>query len=104
MKKADQPLNIDVEKQQLVIRIGVDTLAFAFENGDIANPFIDALNDFTRAYKVTNSKQFAHDVVDELTKEEEDGSNLITRLLDRVCLDAVENGSAAIKYLLEEEN
>jgi len=65
---AGQPLSVKVEGDELVIRIGVDTLQFCFEVGDENNPFDDEAGDFRRAYKVTNKYRFAKGVANALCK------------------------------------
>ena len=86
---AGLPLTVGVEGDQLVIRIGVDTLAFCFEIGDDNNPFDKKVNDFRREYKVTNKHKFARGVADGLRDEEEDGSTPLTRILDSAFIHAV---------------
>ena len=46
--------------------------------------------------KVVDLDQFVDDLVDELNREEEDGSTLITKALDDAVVNACENGSEAI--------
>ena len=46
--------------------------------------------------KVVDLDQFIDDLVDELNREEEDGSTLITKALDDAVVNACENGSEAI--------
>lgn len=98
MKKSDQPLDVNIEDDQLVIRIGIDTLAFAFEESSSNNPYSDHLNDFIRMCTVTDARQFAKDVQYELTREEEDGSSILTNLLDKACDEAANQGSIALDY------
>jgi len=85
------PLTIGVEGDQLVIRIGVDTLAFCFEIGDDNQPFDETANDFRRAWKVTNKYRFAKGVASGLQQEEEDGSTPLTKILDEACIYAIED-------------
>lgn len=88
---AGRPLTIGVEGDELVIRIGVDTLAFAFETGGDNQPFDDAANDFRRSWKVTDKYKFANGVGNALCDEEENGSTPLTRVLDAAFIRAVEN-------------
>jgi hypothetical protein len=53
--------------------------------------------DFRREWRVNDAGQFAEDVKVELCREGEDGSTPLTRLLDAMCLAAIEAGSAGIK-------
>lgn len=88
---AGLPLTIGVEGDQLVIRIGVDTLAFCFEIGEENQPFDEKANDFRRAYKVIDRHKFAKGVADGLQDEEEDGSTPLTNILDAAFIKAVES-------------
>ena len=89
---AGRSLIIGVEKDELVIRIGVNTLAFAFEISE-DNQFFDEMeaNDFRRAFKVVDKHKFARGVALGLMSEEEDGSTPITKVLDEAFIHAVEN-------------
>ena len=88
---AGLPLTIGVEDDQLVIRIGIDTLAYCFEVSDDNNPFVDDDNDFRRTFKVDDSREFARGVGYGLRDEREDGSSLLTDALDAACVYAVES-------------
>lgn len=87
---AGLPLRASVVGDELVIRIGIDTLVFAFETGNENNPFDDAANDFRRSWKVTNKHEFAKGVAHALHQEEEDGSTPLTELLDAAYIYAIE--------------
>ena len=88
---AGQPLTIGVEGDELVIRIGVDTLQFAFETGEDNQPFDDEAHDFRRSWKVTDKHKFARGVGNALCNEEEDGSTPLTKVLDEAYIHAVED-------------
>jgi hypothetical protein len=88
---AGLPLTVGVEGDQLVIRIGVDTLAFCFEIGEDNQPFDEKANDFRREFKVTDKYKFAKGVADGLKIEREDGSTCLTDAIDKACVDAVES-------------
>lgn len=92
-------LTVEVEDGQLVIRIGVGTLAFRWENCEENNPFIHSRNDFKRLWKVTKPEVFARDVRIALCAEGEDGSTPVTKLLDAACLAAIEDGSDGVREL-----
>lgn len=89
----NQSLNIAVEGEELVIRIGVKTLAFAFERCEANQPFDEKANDFRRSWKVTNPHDFAKAVAVHLKDEEEDGSTKLTDLLDECGMTAVEDAA-----------
>ena len=61
-----QNLVVRVENGQLVIRIGVETLAFAADNSDLFNPFNEDKNDWVRKFKVINDLEWADDIAREL--------------------------------------
>lgn len=87
---AGQPLTVNVEKDELVIRIGIDTLAYAFETGEENQPFDEEADDFRRSFKVTDKHKFAKGVGDALCDEKEDGSTPLTEILDEAFIRAVE--------------
>lgn len=94
MKPADQPLKVSIEDDQLVIRIGIDTLAFAAEH---CPRFYDYEKDQVRLgppyAKVVDKPELAHDIIQAMTREEEDGSSPLSHFLDNVIVDAYEDGS-----------
>jgi hypothetical protein len=88
---AGRPLTVGVEGGELVIRIGIDTLVFAFETSAENQPFDHHANDFRRAFKVVDKYKFAKGVGNGLCNEEEDGSTPLMHVLDAAYIDAVEN-------------
>jgi hypothetical protein len=92
----DTPLTVEVHGSQLVIRIGIETLAWAAEHQDSWNPYDEAKGDFQQKYTVTNALAFAKDVRGRLLDEEEDGSTPIGGLLDRMCNAVVEYGDESV--------
>ena len=90
------PLRAVVQDGNLVVSIGIRTLAWAFEHGEGNNPYDESLGDFKREYQIADPIQFAEDVCHELNDEGEDGSTPLTRFLDSIMDKAVENGSLGI--------
>jgi len=88
-----RPLTVRLERDELVIRIGIDTLAFTTDECPI---FYNGDRDASDV-KVVNQKEWARDVIDSLMHEEEDGSTPVTELLDKVMSDAVDAGSIAVE-------
>jgi hypothetical protein len=88
---AGLPLTVGVEGDQLVIRIGVDTLAWCYEISDDNQPYDEKIGDFRRAWKVTDPHKFAKGVGIGLQDEEEDGSTPLTMILDAACVRAIED-------------
>lgn len=85
----DTPLSCTVEHNQLIIRIGVDTLAFADK---------ERQDDEWGVCRIINSKGFAVDISHMMQREEEDGSSPLTDFLDKMMLDAINDGSAWVDY------
>lgn len=99
--KRNAPLSACIEGNQLVVRIGIDTLAFSAEHCprfyDADKP-LDADGPYVR---VTNKRELAKDIVRELLREEEDGTNPLHVLLDDAIEAAREDGSLGFE---EEES
>jgi len=93
------PLSCKLRGDKVVIEIGIDTLAFAFEESEYNNPFDVTQNKHVRTDTIAFKKEFARDVVNEINDEEEDGSTLLTGLFDKATERAVENGSLGIREI-----
>jgi hypothetical protein len=95
VKRVDTPLHVEVRNGVLTIEIGVDALAFAALRApfawDMAGHGVDDPNPHDR-FAIVDAGGFAVDVIRALTAEE-DGSTLLTDLLDAACKDAVEDGA-----------
>jgi hypothetical protein len=90
------PLKADVRDRKLVIEIGVETLAWAFEHSEGNNPYNENSGDFEREVSIADPDQFAEDVCVEINREGEDGSSPLTRFLDSMTDEAVNQGSLGI--------
>lgn len=88
---AGLPLTVGVEGDQLVMRIGVDTLAVAFMIGEANHTHDDDACDFRRDWKVIDRHKFAAGVARGMCVEDEDGSTPLTRVIDDACTVAVED-------------
>jgi hypothetical protein len=88
---AGLPLTVGLEGDQLVIRIGIDTLAWCFEISGSNQSFDDEANDFRRQWKVVDRHKFAKGVGIGLQDEREDGSSPLTDILDAACTEAIES-------------
>lgn len=82
----ERPLTCEIEGGELVVRIGISVLAFAAQN-------IQTLFDHEEELKVCDEMEFAKDVCRALGSEEEDGSSLLTDVLDKASVVAWEDGS-----------
>ena len=97
----DAPLSVEVKEDQLVISIGIDTLAYCFDHSEFAAPFDEEECEWVPKYKVISPAEFAKDVMYELDREEEDGSTPLNLLLDKMCEEAANNGSLGIEEVKE---
>ncbi len=79
---ANWPLEAKIIGEQLVISIGISTLAYAIQNGT---------DDWVG--KITSEAGFAQDVIDELLNEEEDGTTLVHKMFDEAAREAADQGS-----------
>ena len=94
----DSPLTTEVKDGKLIISIGIERLAFCFENSNDNTPFDPVTKDFPKQYEVVDQVEFANDVRGLLTAElGEDGSSLLSNLLDKACLDAIYEGSLGVR-------
>jgi hypothetical protein len=92
------PLTAKVENGELVIRIGVDTLAYAAAIGNRFHYFDPSKNEYMRSVAITDAAQFAKDVGHAMTNESEDGSSALTNFLDQMAEDAIGDGSEGCAY------
>lgn len=91
--KRDQPLAVLIEDDQVVIRVGIDTLKFATEycqrfydydrHGAHDGPFVT----------VEDKRELARDFIRQLLKEKKDGSTRLSDLFDDCIKAAFEDGS-----------
>ena len=95
VKKLDDhlPLECAARNGALVIKIGGAVLAFATEQ----NPRLWDGEKDGPGFKITDAKVFAQDVMYAMNRESEDGSTLLTRMLDQATLNALESGSEGIE-------
>lgn len=104
MEHQDDPLRVEVtDGGELVIRIGIERLADCFERMDENNPWSDELRDFKKIAEVVDYKEFADDVRSALCVEREDGSTILTDLLDKATMAAFDDGSLGCKHVGESE-
>lgn len=91
MKRTEQPLQVAVERGQLVIRIGLNVLAHAAEHC----PRLPHGDEYWSGplAKIDDRNELANDVVCALLDEREDGSSPISDAIDAAILEAYEQGS-----------
>lgn len=96
MKRKNKPLTVAVEDNQLVVRIGLNTLEFAAEHCPL---FYDDQKRPDPPYiHVTDRDELGKDVRRALLHEAEDGSTPISDVLDQAIMAAFEDGSEAFDY------
>lgn len=96
VKRRNKPLSVKVTRDGvLTIEIGIDTLAHAALRADFAYEIADPVGGGRpdKKYKISQPRGFAVEVKSELLDEAEDGSSLLTRVIDAACEQAVEQGS-----------
>lgn len=91
----DEPLKVEVIGGRLVISIGVRCLAHAIEFAPALTRYNESADEFEHP-KVTDPLAFAHEIDAELSKEEEDGTTVVHRMLDKAAQSAIENGAEGI--------
>ena len=94
----DQPLKVSVEDEELVIRVGIDVVAFAANESDAFKPYDPDSGDWVQKFKVTNATEFANDVIQAMLSEREDGSSPLSMFLDKMDEAALEDGSMGIEF------
>jgi hypothetical protein len=93
-----QALRVDVEGGRLIISIGVETLAFGVEHAP--GPPLSVYDDDACAFinaKVIDPDVFAGEVLQALVNEAEDGSSMVTGLLDGAAVKAWEDGAMGVR-------
>lgn len=92
----DRPLEVNVEGQEFVIRIGINTLQTAAEACPNLRDYQNEKHDYGPPYvEVVNAKVLADDVRGALNDEQEDGTTPVHLLLDDAIERAFEDGSLA---------
>ncbi len=86
-----KPLVVAVEGDHLVIRVGVGTLATAVKYDPQMQVYDEGLDDFFSP-EVLDETVWANEVSHALSQEEEDGTTLVHRMLDKAAAQALENG------------
>lgn len=90
------PLRCEVVGEKIIFEIGVDILkvaAFMHPNFWDGESGTDVPN-----IRVTDPMIFAREVVRQVNDEDEDGSTLLTRMLDEAMKQAVEDGCEGVDH------
>lgn len=92
----EMPLRCEDRDGALDMGIGLEVLCFAAENHPgFYDP--DARPDGPNI-QITNAVVFAREVMNEINRESEDGSTLLTDMLDEAIKRAVENGCMGVDH------
>lgn len=89
----NRPLRCRVHKGVLGVEIDIRTLAWAYEH----QPDNWIGKNDESVYRVTDAKEFAHDVASEMNRESEDGSTPLSLFIDSMCTAATNEGSIAVE-------
>lgn len=102
MPSQSKRLTVSVRNGQLVIAIGVRTLAHAVTHADWANKWQAGESgepgDYVRTFAITDAGTFAEEVAHMMQEEAEDGSSPLSDFLDKMCEAAVDDGSEVVEY------
>lgn len=94
----NSPLSVEIKGGKLIVSIGVNVLAHAAACSSWATPYDDERRDYFRTFAIADAEEFAKDVRSAASAEREDGSSLVTDLLDKACEAAVNDGSLGLLY------
>ena len=96
----DAALTCKVTNGQLIIAIGVDTLAHAFVHGPVGDKLAWDDEKYDWDYdrvKVTDAAGWAKEVVDAMLHEREDGSSPLTLFIDKMYEAALDDGAQHVE-------
>lgn len=97
MSKSDTPLKVAIEGEELVVRIGLDTLAFSAEHCPRLFDYDKHVNTGPPYCKVVDKAELARDVMRAFLDEEEDGSTPLSDCFDDAIVAAMDDGSLAFQ-------
>lgn len=89
----DKPLDACIRNGVLTISIGIDTLAFAYSEN-----FHNTFPDTKIEVNFVDKFGFAKDVIHEMTYEDEAGNSPLTKFLDEMMDEAINQGSTGIDF------
>lgn len=95
MRLFDLPLTSVLDGERIDLGLGIGTLRHAAENHPgLYNP--DRPTE--PAVDVTDATEFAKAVIEEINREDDEGNTLLTRMIDKAILQAVENGCEGVNH------
>src|SRR5690606_36345212 len=93
----NRPLEVNIEDDELVIRIGIDTLAFSAEHCPSFFEYDKHASTGPPYCKIVDNMELAKDIRRELQREEENGTTPLHILLDECLVSARDDGSLAFE-------
>ena len=95
---ADCPLRCEIRNNQLIIRLGLNTLAFAAENPFGDSLFADGSTvDDGSTITVVDKRAWAEEVLRALENEDEQGTAPVHTLLDQAMRSAIDDGAVGVE-------
>lgn len=92
----DRSLCVEIKDDEIVIRVGIETVKWALEHHSESQPFNEDMDGYEQKWIVTDSAEFAKDVKNAMLNEEEDGTTPLIEFLDEMCMSALEDGSTGV--------
>lgn len=89
------PLSTKIENGDVVIRIGIERLKYAFEHCEVTQ-WIDEEGDWEQFYLVSDLLELANDFISQVNREEKDGTTPLHLFLDKIFKAVLESGCAGI--------
>ena len=96
MRPIDYPLQVRIEKGQLIISIGINTISDSVSRSP-------TLEQADYNYRVTDPEQFVKDLISAMEVESENGDTPLNHFLDDMIMAAIDEGSTAVKPLTMED-
>ncbi len=97
VKPEHRPLTVEVYRGQLIISIGIETLAFA----SVVESTKKSNQDCYPSFLVKDATVFADEVCSELNYEEEDGTTVVHTLLDEAIERSIDKGNQGVALASE---
>lgn len=95
VKPKDKPLNVVVRNGVLIISIGITTLAdctLMQQRDLLESPDADL------GWRFVDVPEFAKDVIRAMTHEDEAGASPLTNFIDKMCIDAIQDGTLGVEF------
>jgi hypothetical protein len=97
VRNPDAALSVTIEGVEVVIRVGIERLAWCFEHGEGNTEYDEKRRDYIKQYEVIDNLQFAKDVIDAMQDEEDDGTTPFLAFLDHMYEKALDMGAQGVE-------